>query len=176
MVSATLTMIGCLAASLALLATNSAVHAACPIQLAVYGEAQSGAEVDFTPTGTSATITNTFRMILDNNVVLDGIAMWTEGGAARPHGSLMYKCPAGDTTGEELAACTIWEGIIYSADEKGTVGLLPAEGADAPKSLIFPDLGPSLEMSAAHADHGSSGGSGFSKVPWDVFVLKGCQE
>ncbi|TIV40741.1 MAG: hypothetical protein E5V99_02840, partial [Mesorhizobium sp.] len=99
----------------------SAAQAACPIQLAVYGEAQSGAEIDFTPAGSSATITNAFRMILDNNVVLDGIAMWTEGSAARPHGSLMYKCPTGDVTGEELAACTVWEGVIYSADEKGGV-------------------------------------------------------
>ena len=157
-----------LAAGAALVAVTA--QAACPIQLAVYGEAQSGGEIDFTPTGTSATITNTFRMILDNNTVLDGIAMWTEGSAARPHGSLMYKCPTGDVTGEELAACTVWEGVIYSVDEKGTVGLLPAESLDAPKSLIFPDLGPSLEMSAAY------GPGGFSKVPLDVFTLKGCQE
>ncbi len=162
-------IVGLMVGTLALLSASTA-YAACPIQLAVYGEAQSGAEIDFTPTGTSATITNTFRMILDNNVVLDGIAMWTEGATARPHGSLMYKCPTGDVTGEELTACTLWEGVIYSADEKGAVGLLPAEGVDAPKSLIFPDLGPSLEMSTAH------GGGGFSKVPWDVFVLKGCQE
>ncbi|MBZ9849127.1 hypothetical protein LB565_14160 [Mesorhizobium sp. CA14] len=154
----------------AVLLSASSTQAACPIQLAVYGEAKSGAEIDFTPAGSSATITNNFRMILDNNVVLDGIAMWTEGSAARPHGSLMYKCPTGDVTGEELAACTVWEGVIYSADDKGTLGLLPAEGTDAPKSLIFPDLGPSLEMSAAY------GPAGFSKVPWDIFVLKGCQE
>ncbi|AZO72730.1 MAG: hypothetical protein E5V92_29700 [Mesorhizobium sp.] len=170
MTSVTSPMIGLLAGSLALTASNSAAQAACPIQLAVYGEAKSGAEIDFTPTGTSATITNTFRMILDNNTVLDGIAMWTEGNAGRPHGSLMYKCPTGDVTGEELAACTVWEGVIYSADEKGSVGLLPAEGADAPKSLVLPDLGPSLEMSAAY------GPGGFSKVPWDIFMLKGCQE
>ena len=170
MANVTSPMIGCLAGSLAFAAVSSAAQAACPIQLAVYGEAQSGAEIDFTPTGASPTITNTFRVILDNNTVLDGIAMWTEGSAARPHGSLMYKCPTGDVTGEELAACTVWEGVIYSADEKGAVGLLPAEGADAPKTLIFPDLGPSLEMSAAY------GPAGFSKVPWDIFVLKGCQE
>jgi len=175
MTNAASSMVGCMAGSLAFLAAAPAAQAACPIQLAVYGEAQSGAAIDFTPTGTSATTTNTFRMILDNNVVLDGIAMWTEGGAARPHGSLMYKCPTGDVTGEELAACTVWEGVIYSVDEKGGVGLLPAEGADAPKSLVFPDLGPSLEMSAAHRDAGASGG-GFTKVPSDVFVLKGCQE
>ncbi|PBB16962.1 hypothetical protein [Mesorhizobium sp. WSM4313] len=170
MTNAASPMIGLMAGSLALTAANSSAQAACPIQLAVYGEAQSGAEIDFTPAGSSATITNNFRMILDNNVVLDGIVMWTEGSAARPHGSLMYKCPTGDVTGEELAACTVWEGVIYSADEKGGVALLPAEGADAPKSLIFPDLGPSLEMSAAY------GPAGFSKVPWDIFVLKGCQE
>ncbi|MDX8527363.1 hypothetical protein RFM68_22945 [Mesorhizobium sp. MSK_1335] len=170
MTNAASPMIGFMAGSLALMAANSGAQAACPIQLAVYGEAQSGAEIDFTPAGTSATVTNTFRMILDNNVVLDGIAMWTEGSAARPHGSLMYKCPTGDVTGEELAACTVWEGVIYSADDKGSIGLLPAEGADAPQSLILPDLGPSLEMSAAY------GPAGFSKVPWDIFVLKGCQE
>lgn len=150
--------------------TGAAAHAACPIELAVYGDAQSGSEIDFTPTGASATVTNSFRMILDNNVVLDGITMWTDGAAARPHGSLMYKCPTGDVTGEELSACTLWEGVIYSVDDKGVVGLLPAEGRDAPKGLIFPDLGPSLEMSAAY------GPGGFSKAPWDIFVLKGCQE
>ncbi|RVC65336.1 hypothetical protein EN759_22540, partial [Mesorhizobium sp. M00.F.Ca.ET.038.03.1.1] len=51
-----------------LMMVPSAAQAACPIQLAVYGEAQSGAEIDFTPAGSSATITNAFRMILDNNV------------------------------------------------------------------------------------------------------------
>ena len=144
-------------------------HAACPIELAVYGDAQSGSEIDFTPTGSSATVTNTFRMILDNNVVLNGIVMWTEG-VARPNGALMFKCPEGDTTGAELAACTPWHGVIYTSDDKGSIGLLPAEGVEAPKTLILPDLGPVLHQSSAY------GGNGFSKVPSDVFTLKGCQE
>ena len=144
-------------------------QAACPIELAVYGDTQSGSEIDFTPTGTSATVTNSFRMILDNNVVLNGIVMWSSG-EARPNGSLMYKCPEGDVTGGELAACTFWSGVIYTSDDKGTIGLLPAQGVDAPKTLILPDLGPSLRHSLAY------GGKGFSKVPGDVFVMKGCQE
>ncbi|MER8445102.1 hypothetical protein NKH52_18120 [Mesorhizobium sp. M1066] len=152
-------------------------RAACPIELAVYGDAQSGAEIDFTPTGTSATVTNTFRMILDNDVVLNGIVMWNEG-VSRPNGALMYKCPEGDVTGEELAACTSWHGVICTSDDKstkggtngGSIGLLPAEGVEAPKTLILPDLGPALRQSSAY------GGSGFSKVPWNVFALKGCQE
>jgi hypothetical protein len=154
-------------AGMALFATNA--HAACPIELAVYGDTQSGTEIDFTPTGTSATVTNTFRMILDNNVVLNGIVMWSTG-EARPNGSLMYKCPEGDVTGGELAACTVWSGVIYTSDDKGAIGLLPAEGVDAPKTLILPDLGPALRHSLAY------GGKGFSKVPSDVFAMKGCQE
>ncbi|WP_421915565.1 hypothetical protein [Mesorhizobium sp.] len=154
--------------SIGLLAPATAL-AACPIELSVYGDPQSGSEIDFTPTGTSATVTNTFRMILDNNVVLNGIVMWSTG-EARPNGSLMYKCPEGDVTGGELAACTLWSGVIYTSDDKGSIGLLPTEGIEAPKTLILPDLGPSLRHSLAY------GGKGFSKVPADVFVMKGCQE
>jgi hypothetical protein len=161
--------ISCFAGLLAALFTGSAADAACPIELAVYGDTQSGSEIDFTPTGTSAVVTNSFRMILDNNVVLNGIVMWSSG-EARPNGSLMYKCPEGDVTGGELAACTLWNGVIYTSDDKGAIGLLPAQGVDAPKTLILPDLGPSLRHSLAF------GGSGFSKVPSDVFALKGCQE
>ncbi|TGW05940.1 hypothetical protein EN788_44805, partial [Mesorhizobium sp. M2D.F.Ca.ET.145.01.1.1] len=74
-------------------------------------------------------------------------------------------------TGAELAACTLWNGVIYTADDKGAVGLLPAEGVEAPKTLILPDLGPVLRQSRAYG-----GGTGFSKVPSDVFSMKGCQE
>ena len=57
-------------------------------------------------------------MVLDKGVVLDGIVMWTDG-VSRPHGSLMYKCPTGDVTGDELAACTVWQGVIYSVGRQG---------------------------------------------------------
>ena len=103
-------------------------------------------------------------------LVLDGIVQWSDDGVRRPRGALMYKCPEGDVTGDELAACTVWEGVIYTSDGQGNIELLPAEGVDAPKTLIFPDLGPSLRFSAAY------GSAGFSKVPRDVFALKGCQE
>jgi hypothetical protein len=146
------------------------VLAACPIELAVYGDREQAAEIDFSPTKDSATITNSFRIVLDNDTVLDGIVQWSENGGRRAHGALMYKCPEGDVTGDELAACTVWEGVVYTSDGKGNIGLLPAEGVEAPKKLIFPDLGPSLGLSAAY------GANGFSKVPWDVFEMKGCQE
>lgn len=146
----------------------SPAFAACPIELAVYGDRDDAADIDFRPATEFAAVSNAFRMNLDNGVVLDGIVMRTEG-IERPYGSLMYKCPDGDVTGQELEACTVWQGVIYTADKDGNIGLLPKTG-DAPETLIFSDLGPSLRLSAAY------GAGGFSKVPWDVFALKGCQE
>jgi hypothetical protein len=149
--------------------TTLPAHAACPIELAVYGDRDGVAGIDFRPTGESAVVTNTFKMVLGNDVMLDGLVMWSDG-IARPYASLMYNCPDGDVTGEELEACTLWEGVVYTADATGKVSLLPRERQDAPQTLVFPDLGPALSQSSAYGD------GGFSKVPWDVFTLKGCQE
>lgn len=144
-------------------------RAACPIELAVFGDRDDAASVEFLPTGESVTVTNTFRMVLGEGVVLDGIVMWSAD-VSRPNGILMHNCPEGDVTGEELTACTAWQGVIYTADASGDIGLLPAEGTSAPRTLIFPDLGPALMQSSAYGE------KGFSKLPWDVFALKGCQE
>ena len=148
---------------------SSAALAACPVELATYRDLEDAASVEFTPTGEGAAVTNTFRMLLDDDVVLDGIVMWSED-IGRPYGMLTYKCPEGDATGAELDACTVWEGVVYTSDALGNIELLPAEAAGAPRKLIFPDLGPSLRHSAAY------GASGFARVPWDVFKLSGCQE
>jgi hypothetical protein len=151
------------------LAVSVPARAACPVELAVYGEAVSGAEVNFTPSGGNALVTNAFRMLLDNDVVLDGIVMWTEE-PVRPAGMLMHNCPEGDVTGDELEKCTVWQGVIYASDSAGKVALPPKEGAAAPQTLVFADLGASLRYSSAY------GPGGFSKVPFDVFAMKGCQE
>ena len=150
-------------------ASASAAIAACPIELAVYGDRDGAAELDFTPTMGAATVTNTFKMLLDNDIVLDGIVQWTEE-VGRPYGMLMHKCPEGDVTGAEMEACTAWQGVVYTADATGTIGLLPAEGGEAPKTLLLADLAPALRQSSAY------GVGGFSKLPSDVFALKGCQE
>ncbi|MBN9242665.1 MAG: hypothetical protein J0I98_07720 [Mesorhizobium sp.] len=142
--------------------------AACPVELAVYGDRDNAAGIDFRPATGLATVTNAFRMTLDNGTAFDGMVMWSEG-TERPYGTLTYKCPDGDVTGKEMEACTVWQGVIYTADEAGGIDLLPKTGA-APKALIFPDLGPSLRLSTVY------GTAGFSRVPWDVFTLKGCQE
>ena len=151
------------------LTSATTAHAACPIELATYADTDNLAELEFTPTTESATVTNSFRMLLDNGVVLDGVVMWSQD-VARPNGMLMHECPEGDVTGAELEACTVWQGVIYASDEKGDINLLPAEGSAAPQKLILADLGHSLRLSSGYGAHG------FSTAPFDVFALKGCQE
>lgn len=140
------------------------VFAACPIELAVYGSRDGVAGIDFTPVDASATITNRFRMIFADAVILDGRVEWSDN-TERPYGTLTRNCPSGDVTGDELAACTLWSGVIYTADDKGKVGLLPGQGETAPQSLIFSGLGPEL-----------SNNHDAASTPWDVFSLQGCQE
>ncbi|MBN9072504.1 MAG: hypothetical protein J0H34_13125 [Rhizobiales bacterium] len=142
--------------------------AACPVELATYGEAQSGARLEFVP-AEGAAVTNAFRLLMGDSLVLDGVVMWTED-VPRPRGMLMYKCPEGDVTGSELAGCIVWEGVVYAADDAGHVGLLPGKGDPAPRALVLSDLGPSLRNSAVYA------AEKLSSVPSDVFVQNGCQE
>lgn len=144
-------------------------RAGCPMELAVYEDRDGLAGIDFRPAGKSAAVTNSFRMVLKDGLELDGLVMWTEG-ERRARGMLSHDCPEGDVTGEELAACTLWEGVIYTTDDQGNIGLLPPDGQDAPKRLILADLGPSLRFSPAFAK------AGLEKAPWDVFELSGCQE
>lgn len=156
-------------ATLALAVATFPALAACPVERAVYRDVEDTATIEFRPGSETAAVTNGFTMRLDNGVGMDGIVMWTEG-VRRPNGMLSYKCPEGDVTGEELAACTVWQGVIYTSDDSGNISLLPPEGADAPAKLIFPDLGPSLRHSAAY------GANGITAVPWDVFAFQGCRE
>jgi hypothetical protein len=156
-----------LATGFSLLLTTPA-PAACPVELATYGERDGVASVEFQPTGDNAVVTNTFRMLI-GEFVPEGIVMWSDG-EGRPNGMITHNCPIGDVTGAELVACTLWQGIVYTSDGTGGIGLLPAEGSDAPLRLIFTDLGPALHKSLVF------GPQGLPKPPWDVFEQKGCQE
>lgn len=156
-----------LAAAMTVLA--SPASAACPMELAVYASPGEVATIDFRPTGESAAVTNTFRFHMREGVSFDGIVLWTEE-PRRAHGMLMHECPEGDVTGEEIAACTVWEGVVYAVDEAGAVGQLPAEGEPAPRRLILADLARVMQGSPAYAK------AGLTTLPDDVFDLSGCQE
>ncbi|MBL8581541.1 MAG: hypothetical protein JNL61_04845 [Rhizobiaceae bacterium] len=143
--------------------------AACPIELAVYRDRDGVAGIDFRPAGDGATVTNAFRMHVGDRGDLDGFVMWTSD-VARPYAMLTHGCPEGDATGDEIAACTLWEGVVYAVDASGGVALLPRQGEPAPQRLVLPDLARIMQASPAYAAAGLSG------VPFDVFELSGCQE
>jgi hypothetical protein len=142
--------------------------AACPVELAVYSEARTGAMIDFRPGG-NATATNAFRMVFEKGVVLEGVVMW-DADVPRSIGMLTHDCPEGDATGAELAACIVWQGVIYDVDDEGGIDLMPPEGEAAPKSLILADLGRALKASPVFDK------TGLAEAPWDAFFLHGCQE
>lgn len=150
------------------LTAASPAFAACPMALAVYSEAGSGASAEFRPSE-AMMVTNAFRMLLRNDVVLEGFVMWSDD-PARPYGALGHDCPEGDVTGEEIAACTAWEGPVYAVADNGQVSTLPDANEPAPSILIFSNLGASIRQSTAHGAVGTDG------LPWDAFTLSGCQE
>lgn len=158
------------ALGLGLAASIAAVPAslACPIERSRYHDNGNVASIEFRPTGQSAAVTNTFRMLV-GSVAFDGVVLWTQG-IARPNGVLSYQCPDGDVTGPELDACTLWQGVIYTSDAAGKIGLLPAEGTEAPQTLVLADLAYGMTRSASYA------ANRFSQSPGDVFTLEGCRE
>ena len=163
--AATLSLLALLAATGASIAQETE----CSTAHATYGNADDGADLDFAPTKDAVTVTNSFKLLLDKGLTLDGIVQWSEI-VKRPYGMLMYKCPEGDVTGDEIAACTVWQGVIYTVDESGQVDLLSPEDDDPPRTLILSDLGASLRAST------TLGNAGFMQTLSDVFELKSCQQ
>lgn len=157
----------------ALTPTLGAAQAACFQELAVYSEAQAGAEIafqnDLHPAEPSL---NRFVITFPEQAVsMDGIVMM-EGEPPRPWAMVMHNCPEGDATGAEIDACMIWQGPIYGIDQFGNVSAVPEAGLgeDAMATILLPDFGASVRQSAAW------GADGLSVAPRDDFRLKACQE
>ncbi|PYB74026.1 hypothetical protein [Rhizobium wuzhouense] len=150
----------------ALVLSNAASAADCLIEKATYREAETGVALVFAAaSGENTPVTHGFSATI-GKARLDGHVMY-DPEIERPVGMLMYNCPEGDVTGADLAACTVWKGIIYGIDTKtGHVDLLPPEGANAPDALLLPGFGPAVLSSPV--------GKGMESGPWDVFEFKGC--
>jgi hypothetical protein len=152
---------------LAALAFSHAASAAeCLIEKATYREAETGVELVFAAaSGENTPVTHGFRTDI-GKFKLNGHVLY-DPEIERPIGMLMNNCPDGDVTGADLAACTVWKGIVYAVDETaGHVDLLPPEGASAPDVLLLPGFGPAILSSVV--------GKGMESAPWDVFEFKGC--
>lgn len=158
--------------AMVLLASALAAPAAaadCKQSHAIYADRDGGYELRFEPVGSaSAATSNHFKVaVLKPGLLLDGVVM-PAGEPERATGLIMHKCPEGDATGEELRACTVWQGVVYALDKAGSVSEIPAETEPAAAQLLLPDFGPSLRASSAWGKGKAEADS------WDAFVLKGC--
>lgn len=161
---------------LGLVAPLNAAMAACPQALAVYGDATGMTEIAFSgPSGEADAMLHRFDLVLaEAGVTMEGVVMLA-GGPDRPWGIVMHKCPEGDATGAEIAACTVWQGPIYAINDKGGVAWLPVPGGGqtsqaASESLLLPDFTAALMQSAAFE------ANQITSLPGDTFRLKACQE
>ncbi|KQV73394.1 hypothetical protein [Rhizobium sp. Root1220] len=147
----------------------SASAADCKQANAVYSDRDGAYELRFTPINSeSAAASNQFKLkILKTSIVLDGYVMASED-PERAVGILMFDCPGGDVTGDDLNACTVWQGAVYGMDAKGEVDNLQPEAATAAARIVLPGLGPAIRSSSVW-------GIGKAQVaPWDVLAFKEC--
>ncbi|MDH4439588.1 MAG: hypothetical protein QE284_04320 [Rhizobium sp.] len=152
---------------LAVLALAPLAEAAeCRIEKAIYREAETGVELAFKPaSGENTPVTHGFVTTI-GKTKLDGHVLY-DPEIERPVGMLMNNCPEGDVTGADLAACTVWKGIVYGVDTAtGHIDLLPPEGTNAPDALLLPGFGPAVMASPL--------GKSLDAGPWDVFDFKEC--
>ncbi len=163
-----------LAALAWLMAVTTPADAACLQELATYKDAAANSELSFTPRKEGEVDSMLARFTItfpENNVVLDGIVMDAGEPFFRPLGLIMHNCPEGDATGDEIAACTVWQGIVYSVDEAGNVNYLAStKDGKAAKTLLFPDLGAAVQLSTAF------GTGKLSLPPKDDFKQSACLE
>lgn len=148
---------------------QAAFAAECKQEKAIYADRDGAYELKFEAVDTEAA-SSSYRFTIavrNTEVKLDGFVMGSEP-VNRPNGILFHNCPEGDTTGEEIQKCTVWQGVIYSTGS-GKVDLLPVTGSPAATEILLPGFALGLVDSTAW------GKGRATVVPWDVLSLKGCQ-
>lgn len=143
--------------------------AECKQEHAIYADRDGAYELSFEAVDSEAASSSyRFSMAVKNtDVKLEGFVMGSEP-VDRPNGILFHNCPEGDVTGEDLAKCTVWQGVIY-ASTSGKIALLPPTGSIAASEILLPGFGPALRDSTAW------GARMATVVPWDVLTFKGCK-
>jgi hypothetical protein len=137
---------------------------------AIYGDRDNAYELAFQSGRSDAEVsTHRFSLkVLQSQLVLDGYVMADEdsGGSA---GLVFFNCPEGDVTGDDLRACTIWQGAVYG-NNAGTVGQLPDGGDVAADEILLPNLAASVQRSSVLAANVAP------TEPWDILTFKGCEQ
>lgn len=138
----------------------------CPVERAIYVETELSTKLRFVPASSeNSPVTHRFTMVASKGEAEGNVFYDLE--IERPVSTILLNCPEGDVTGADLAACTVWKGIIYGVNQAtGDVDLLPSEGEAAPDQLLLPGFGPAVAA--------SSFGKALNGMPWDVFSYKEC--
>lgn len=155
-----------LAAGLVSLLAASPAIAACPQELAVYEGTDGTGGLEFRGGGAG--------MLSEMRLLYDGVEPVTaylshDDALDRTVTMIPLNCPEGDVTGEELAACLVYQGAVYALDG-GDPAALPAPGKDAAEKLFLPNLATALWGNPQFGEAGPKG------RPAEIFSLSGCQE
>lgn len=149
----------------------SVVAAECSQGKAIYGDRDGAYELRFSPiTSEAVASSHQFKLsALNTPVVMDGYVMSSDD-PERTMGMVLFNCPDGDVTGDDLDACTVWQGFVYRSSVDGGLDNLQSGDSPAAEKIVFPGLGPAIRQSSAWGD-------GKVKVaPWDVLDFKGCTQ
>lgn len=132
---------------LLLILAATPAHAAdtCMQENAIYSGA-GGYGLSFRPVGSdAAALSHRFEMT-SGSVSLSGVFIDSEA-PVRSIAHIEKDCPEGDVTGDDIAACTAFEGYVYAISPEGAAGNIPRTGEKAAANLLLSGLGPSLAVS-----------------------------
>ena len=145
-----------------------AAPATCVQEKAAYNAASGGMVIAFQPvTEATAAISHRFTLTI-GKTALDGIIMQTEE-PVRSVARIMKDCPDGDVTGEDLRACTGFQGYVYAIAGDGKTGNLAGPGRMAAPRLLLAGLGPGLAYSPLAEKFG------FGTALGDEFTFSECK-
>lgn len=137
----------------------------CLQALAVYGTVDEQVLLEFTG---SADLS--FRVLADgSDHVLSGY-LYPAGEEGGDEAIVLDDCPEGDVTGEELAACTIWQGQVRAVDENNNDRSLPGADQAAAEILVLDGFAQVL------GDWRASGGNADPLPLFEQLTLMACQE
>lgn len=152
------------------LTTPAYAEVACQPERAIYAHEESGFRLSFRP---PESWEQTGMTIAVFDVALrDGRTLWgvirSGMGTSRDVGQIFSGCPRPgpeDVWDEDaLLECQVWQGVVYAV-EGDRVSAFPADGAKAPRSLLFSDLGRQLRYEIFDSP---------GEEPWDQLFLAAC--
>lgn len=147
--------------------------AACLQQSGVYTDAQSGYEIRFRP-GKSWEMGGMTSHVFELHFPSGEPVLWGRiagnMGTSRDTGSVFAGCARpgpddGAMSEDEIEACRIWTGVVYTLGERSATAV-PFADAPAAEVLLFTDIGRRLRYSGLVDGPGDE--------PDDVFTLNGC--